>query len=155
MTERTHWHPVAACDDIAQQPRAARLLGEDLVLWRDAQGAVHAWPDRCPHRGAKLSLGRLEAGRLECPYHGWQFDASGRCVHVPALPSFAPPATHRVATFETREAQGLVKFIVLRRQKDDRHRTEFADASEKLHSIHLRHLDIEHTEVRLLVRKGF
>jgi phenylpropionate dioxygenase-like ring-hydroxylating dioxygenase large terminal subunit len=108
MTERTHWHPVAACDDIAQQPRAARLLGEDLVLWRDAQGAVHAWPDRCPHRGAKLSLGRLEAGRLECPYHGWQFDASGRCVHVPALPSFTPPATHRVATFETREAQGLV-----------------------------------------------
>lgn len=108
MSERTHWHPVAACEDIAQQPRAARLLGEDLVLWRDPGGAVHAWSDRCPHRGARLSLGRVEAGRLECPYHGWQFDASGRCVHVPALPAFTPPAGHRVAGFEAHEAHGLV-----------------------------------------------
>jgi phenylpropionate dioxygenase-like ring-hydroxylating dioxygenase large terminal subunit len=108
MIERQHWHPVASAHGVAGQPVAARLLGEDLVLWRDAAGAVHAWPDRCPHRGAKLSLGRVEAGRLECPYHGWQFAASGRCVHVPAVPSFTPPATHCVPAFEAREAHGLV-----------------------------------------------
>ena len=108
MIERRHWHPVALADAVAAQPAAARLLGEDLVLWRDEQGTVHSWPDRCPHRGAKLSLGRVDGGRLECPYHGWQFEGSGRCVHVPALPAFTPPATHCVPTFAVREACGLV-----------------------------------------------
>jgi phenylpropionate dioxygenase-like ring-hydroxylating dioxygenase large terminal subunit len=108
MIERQHWHPVAAAEAVAAQPFAARLLGEDLVLWRDEQGAVHAWPDRCPHRGAKLSLGRVDGGRLECPYHGWQFEGSGRCVQVPALPNFTPPATHCVQTFAARESCGLV-----------------------------------------------
>ncbi|RYF13833.1 MAG: aromatic ring-hydroxylating dioxygenase subunit alpha [Comamonadaceae bacterium] len=108
MIERTHWHPVADAQTIADGPVAARLLGDDLVLWRDPQGAVHAWPDRCPHRGAKLSLGRIEGGHLECPYHGWQFEGGGRCMRVPALPGFVPPATHRVQAFEAREDHGLV-----------------------------------------------
>ena len=105
--ERQHWHPVGSADSITHQPFAARLLGEDLVLWRDAAGALHAWRDRCPHRGAKLSLGRVENDRLECPYHGWQFAASGQCMHVPALPTFTPPPTHCVASFEVREAHDL------------------------------------------------
>lgn len=108
MIERQHWHPVAASESVRDAPLGARLLGEDLVLWRDPQGAVHAWPDRCPHRGARLSLGRVEAGHLECPYHGWQFAGSGQCVHVPALPSFTPPATHRVQAFQAQEACGLL-----------------------------------------------
>jgi phenylpropionate dioxygenase-like ring-hydroxylating dioxygenase large terminal subunit len=108
MIETQHWHPVASCESVVAQPLAARLLGEDLVLWRDEAGAVHAWPDQCPHRGARLSLGRVEGGRLECPYHGWQFAPSGQCVHVPALPAFTPPATHCVKTFGVREAHGMV-----------------------------------------------
>ncbi|GAB3769123.1 aromatic ring-hydroxylating dioxygenase subunit alpha [Ramlibacter monticola] len=108
MIERQHWHPVASAGALGTAPVAARLLGEDLVLWRDAQGAVHAWPDRCPHRGARLSLGRIAQGRLECAYHGWQFGPSGQCVHVPALPAFTPPATHCVRGFAAREAHGLV-----------------------------------------------
>lgn len=107
MIERQHWHPAIAADAIGNAPLSVRLLGEDLVLWRDGAGALHAWPDRCPHRGAKLSLGRIEGDRLECPYHGWQFDATGRCRQVPALPAFVPPATHCVATHEVREAHGL------------------------------------------------
>jgi phenylpropionate dioxygenase-like ring-hydroxylating dioxygenase large terminal subunit len=107
MTQREHWHPVVAAEQVADQPVAARLLGEDIVLWRDTGGMLHAWPDRCPHRGAKLSLGRIEAGRLECPYHGWQFEASGRCAHVPALPGFAPPASHCVQAHAVEEAHGL------------------------------------------------
>lgn len=108
MIERQHWHPVVDADAVQAAPLAARLLGEDLVLWRDAAGAVHAWPDQCPHRGARLSLGRVEGGHLECPYHGWQFGPAGQCLHVPALPTFTPPATHCVKTFEAREAHGLV-----------------------------------------------
>ncbi|MBE7369349.1 aromatic ring-hydroxylating oxygenase subunit alpha [Ramlibacter pallidus] len=107
MVERQHWHPVAAAEAVAAQPLAVRLLEEDLVLWRDAAGVLHAWPDRCPHRGAKLSMGRIVDDRIECPYHGWQFAPSGRCVHVPALPAFTPPATHCVPSFEAREAHGL------------------------------------------------
>lgn len=114
MIEKELWHPVALAADVAEAPAPARLLGEDLVLWRDTQGRAHAWQDRCPHRGAKLSLGRVvpcaSAGgtRLECPYHGWRFDAAGQCKEVPALPGFTPPATHKARTFAAREAYGLV-----------------------------------------------
>jgi len=108
MIEETFWHPVALSSDVADTPVAARLLGRDLVLWRDRAGALRAWADQCPHRGAKLSLGRVQDGRLECPYHGWQFEASGRCVQVPALPAFTPPATHCAHSFAACEAYGLV-----------------------------------------------
>lgn len=110
MLERSMWHPVVAADELGSAPQAARLLGEDLVLWRDATGAPRAFADRCPHRGTKLSLGRVVEGgtRLECPYHGWQFAASGQCVFIPAMPAFTPPASHRACTFEVCEAHGLV-----------------------------------------------
>lgn len=107
MIEKLHWHPVVASDAVGASPVAARLLQEDLVLWRDGEGGLHAWADRCPHRGAKLSLGRVEAGRLECPYHGWQFDGEAQCRHVPALPGFEPPAGHRAHAHEVCEAHGL------------------------------------------------
>lgn len=108
MIERTLWHPVAQPQDVAAVPVAARLLDEEIVLWRDGEGVVHAWADRCPHRGAKLSLGRVEEGRLECAYHGWQFASSARCVKVPALPGFTPPAAHCAQAYEAREAYGMV-----------------------------------------------
>ncbi|MFC5521055.1 aromatic ring-hydroxylating oxygenase subunit alpha [Polaromonas jejuensis] len=108
MIEETIWHPVALATGLTGQPLAAHLLGHEVVLWRDEAGAVHAWADQCPHRGAKLSLGRVENGQLECPYHGWQFAASGQCVKVPALPNFTPPAAHCARTYAAQEAYGLV-----------------------------------------------
>jgi phenylpropionate dioxygenase-like ring-hydroxylating dioxygenase large terminal subunit len=87
---------------------AVRLLERDVVLWRDATGGLQAFADQCPHRGARLSLGRVVDGQLECPYHGWQFASGGQCVKVPALPAFTPPATHCAKAFELREAHGLV-----------------------------------------------
>jgi phenylpropionate dioxygenase-like ring-hydroxylating dioxygenase large terminal subunit len=77
------------------------------VLWRSA-GAFSAFTDRCPHRGARLSLGRIRGDRLECPYHGWQFDRQGQCRLIPALPGFTPPAAHRASAWRVREAHGLV-----------------------------------------------
>ena len=108
MIENTLWHPVAASADLADKPLAVLLLEHAVVLWRDAAGVAHAWVDQCPHRGARLSLGRVCGDRLECPYHGWQFAASGQCVHVPALPAFTPPATHTARTFAACERYGLV-----------------------------------------------
>jgi phenylpropionate dioxygenase-like ring-hydroxylating dioxygenase large terminal subunit len=107
MIEKQHWHPLADLDALGAGPLAVRLLGEDLVLWRDGAGALHVWPDRCPHRGARLSLGRVCNDRLECAYHGWQFDTAGQCVTVPALPGFKPPPGHRVAAFEVQAAYGF------------------------------------------------
>ncbi|MDP3227744.1 MAG: aromatic ring-hydroxylating dioxygenase subunit alpha [Acidovorax sp.] len=109
MVESSLWHPVALVGDVAQTPVAVQLLDQPVVVWRDAAGAVHAFADQCPHRGARLSLGRVTPqGQLECPYHGWQFAADGRCTHVPALPAFVPPPGHCARAFEAREAHGLV-----------------------------------------------
>ncbi len=108
MIEETHWHPVALGEDVLEQPLAATLLERQLVLWRDAAGTVHAWADQCPHRGARLSMGRVIADRLECVYHGWQFAPGGQCVHVPALPTFVPPESHCARTYNACEKYGMV-----------------------------------------------
>ena len=109
MVESTLWHPVALAGDVANTPLAVQLLEQPLVLWRDGLGGVQALADRCPHRGARLSLGRVTVqGQLECPYHGWQFEGTGQCTHVPALPAFVPPTTHCARHHEACEAHGLV-----------------------------------------------
>ena len=108
MTERTLWHPVAQSSDVVDAPLSVQLLEQPLVLWRNTDGQVQSFVDRCPHRGARLSMGRVENGNLECPYHGWQFSTGGQCVKVPAVPDFTPPASQRVKAFEVQEAYGLV-----------------------------------------------
>lgn len=108
LLEQTLWHPVMASAELADLPIAVHLLGTELVLWKDKQGAAHAWADRCPHRGAKFSLGRVSGDRLECGYHGWQFSASGQCTLVPALPAFQPPASHCATVYELREAYEML-----------------------------------------------
>ena len=108
MTERTLWHPVAQSSEVVSAPLPVQLLEQPVVLWRNAEGEVQAFVDRCPHRGARLSMGRVENGNLECPYHGWQFSTGGQCVKVPAVPDFTPPASQRVKAFEVQEAYGLV-----------------------------------------------
>ena len=112
LVEGRHWHPVALGTAVGVQPLAVQLLDEALVLWRDAQGAVQAWADRCPHRGAALSMGCVRrvdgATQLECPYHGWRFGGGGQVVLVPALPGFVPPASHRATVFAAVERYGLV-----------------------------------------------
>jgi phenylpropionate dioxygenase-like ring-hydroxylating dioxygenase large terminal subunit len=113
VIESQLFHPVASVDELGARPLAAHLMGHDLVLWRDSAGTVHAAADRCPHRGAALSLGRVQGDTLECAYHGWRFDGSGQCVAVPALPAFVPPASHRACAYRARVVYGLV-WVALR-----------------------------------------
>ena len=108
MTERSLWHPVAQSSEVVTAPLPVQLLEQPLVLWRNAEGLVQAFNDRCPHRGARLSMGRVENNNLECPYHGWQFSSGGQCVKVPAVPDFVPPPSQCVKSFEVQEAYGLV-----------------------------------------------
>lgn len=108
MIEKKWWWPVALEADAGTGPVALELLGERLVLWRDAAGQPVLMTDRCPHRGAQLSLGRVVGSELQCPYHGWRFDASGRCVAIPAVPGFEPPASSSACRHGVQVAHGLV-----------------------------------------------
>ncbi|NMF85592.1 Rieske 2Fe-2S domain-containing protein [Nodosilinea sp. P-1105] len=83
------WYPVAYVEDLEQaRPTRFTLLERDLVIWWDPQGnAWRVFEDKCPHRLAPLSEGRVnEAGLLECPYHGWAFSGEGTCEHIPQQP---------------------------------------------------------------------
>jgi phenylpropionate dioxygenase-like ring-hydroxylating dioxygenase large terminal subunit len=103
------WHPVARVAELDRGgPLGARVLGEDLVLWRSGE-QLHAWRDLCVHRGTRLSLGKVVGGdRLECPYHGWTYGTDGRCVLMPAHPEQTPPAKACVATYRAAAAHGVV-----------------------------------------------
>jgi phenylpropionate dioxygenase-like ring-hydroxylating dioxygenase large terminal subunit len=84
------------------------LLDEALVGFRDEQGAV-VFKDLCIHRGTPLSLGTLIDGRLRCAYHGWEYDRTGACVRIPAIPDGSPiPRRARVITYHVAEQYGLV-----------------------------------------------
>ncbi len=108
MIERSLWHPVATASDLGDAPMPVQVLDESLVLWRDDSGVVRAFTDRCPHRGARLSLGCVRGGQLECPYHGWRFEGGGRVVATPAVPHFVPPPTHRVQAHAVQAHCGLL-----------------------------------------------
>ena len=81
---RRYWHPVAAVSELEQHPvKAIRLLGEELVLYRDRSGNYGLLERHCPHRRADLSYGFVEEVGLRCSYHGWCFDNAGRCIAQP------------------------------------------------------------------------
>jgi phenylpropionate dioxygenase-like ring-hydroxylating dioxygenase large terminal subunit len=102
------WHVVAYAPDLpAGTPVAARLLDEEIVLWR-VNGRTHAWRDLCVHRGTKLSLGRVENETLICPYHGWTYNEEGRCVHFPAHPNQQPPARAHATVYQVQEKYNWV-----------------------------------------------
>jgi phthalate 4,5-dioxygenase oxygenase subunit len=86
---RRYWQPAALVDEL-DGPRAIkpiRLMGEDLVIFRDDQGRYGLLGRSCPHRGTDLAYGRLEDGGLRCAFHGWLFDVSGQCLQTPAEPA--------------------------------------------------------------------
>lgn len=81
---RAYWF-VACLSAELRGPKQIVLWGEKIVLFRDAQGTARALLDRCSHRNVPLSEGTCVQGNIQCPYHGWQFDGEGNCVHIPAL----------------------------------------------------------------------
>jgi len=102
------WHSVARAEDVAEGGvLGARLLGEDIVIWRH-RGQVQAWQDVCLHRGTRLSLGKVTDGLLACPYHGWTYDMTGRCVRIPAHPDQSPPPKAVVKTYRVQERYELI-----------------------------------------------
>lgn len=101
------WWPVAISDKLRNQPVACQLHDTPLVLFRDSDGRAAALPDRCPHRFAPLSAGKVCDGQIECPYHGWRFSADGRCTRVPGT-DLAVGSKPLLESFPCCEAHGLV-----------------------------------------------
>jgi phthalate 4,5-dioxygenase len=115
---RHYWHPAALLDEfdprfdprMAERPlKAVRLLGQDFVLFRDAAGQWGLLDRDCPHRGADLAFARHEGDGVRCPFHGWKFDAQGRCLETPAEP-FGSTLCQRVRqrAYPVREVAGVL-----------------------------------------------
>jgi phenylpropionate dioxygenase-like ring-hydroxylating dioxygenase large terminal subunit len=83
---RPAWYPACTSEEVGvRRPRPLELMGAPLVVFRDGRGEASVLRDRCPHRNAPLSDGRVRDGALECGYHGWRFDGTGACVAIPGL----------------------------------------------------------------------
>lgn len=107
---RTCWYPIIFAVDLQpSKPYAFSIFGQPFVLFRGARSTLICLTDRCPHRLAKLSDGKVRDGRLECLYHGWQFGKDGACLHIPHLPEDATlPERAAVQSFPIEEQQGII-----------------------------------------------
>lgn len=83
---RRYWHPIGLLSDATDRPRKVRVLGEDLILFRDKSGRVGLLYPHCAHRGTSLYYGKVDEHGIRCCYHGWQFDVQGHCLHQPCEP---------------------------------------------------------------------
>ncbi len=107
---RRYWHPVGLIEDAGNTPKAVRVLGEDLVLFRDKAGRpglVHA---RCAHRGTTLYYGKVEDRGIRCCYHGWLFDVEGRCLEQPCEPGLGAQHKDKIRQpwYPVQELYGLI-----------------------------------------------
>jgi nitrite reductase/ring-hydroxylating ferredoxin subunit len=83
---RRYWHPIGLAGDATATPRQLRVLGEDLILFRDGQGRAGLVYPHCAHRGSSLYYGKVEERGIRCCYHGWLFDVQGHCLEQPCEP---------------------------------------------------------------------
>ena len=108
MSLRNNWYIACRSGELKQKPRPVRLFATSIVLWRDASEIAHALLDRCPHRNAPLSAGRVEDGCVVCPYHGWKFNGNGACIYVPSLADHRPLPNATVTSLAACEQDGYV-----------------------------------------------
>ena len=106
---RRYWQPVGLSSELGDLPTPVRVLGEDLVLFRDGRGRAGLLDAHCCHRGTSLEYGRLEREGVRCCYHGWLFDVEGRCLDMPCEPEDSTYTTKvRQPWYPCREYGGLV-----------------------------------------------
>ena len=108
---RNYWYPITTEERLTAEPvQPVRLLGEDLVVFRDGKGTLGLVDERCPHRGASLGYGYPEVEGLRCPYHGWMFDSQGKCLDTPNTSPDSPKfrASCAITSYPVRTMGGLV-----------------------------------------------
>jgi phenylpropionate dioxygenase-like ring-hydroxylating dioxygenase large terminal subunit len=104
------WYAILESDEVKHnQAIGVTRLGERLVVWRNQRGEVACARERCPHRGVALGIGQVVGDCVECPFHGFQFDPTGRCTVIPANGKNAPvPKVFQIKAYPTREAHGFI-----------------------------------------------
>jgi phenylpropionate dioxygenase-like ring-hydroxylating dioxygenase large terminal subunit len=104
------WYPVCTTAELTpDKPVRAQILGLPFVAFRDAEGRANVLSDTCVHRGGALHAGKVVGGRIACPYHGWQFDGTGKCTLVPSLGRDGNiPARAKVDAYPVEERYGIV-----------------------------------------------
>lgn len=106
---RRYWQPVALSKELKDLPKAIRILGEDLVVFRDGGGKTGLVDRHCAHRGTSLEYGKIESNGIRCCFHGWLYDTEGRCLEQPAEPSQSNSKNRvRQPWYPTHEFGGLV-----------------------------------------------
>lgn len=103
-----YWQLVAKANELARKPLRVFLDDRHLVLFRTASGKIGALEDRCAHRNAPLSRGRVCGEHLQCPYHGWVYDTGGKLAEIPALRELGDAAAVRVPHYSAVESQGFI-----------------------------------------------
>ena len=105
---RKYWYIAAKSTKLKKKPIRVTLWNEPLVLFRDSQGTPHALLDRCPHRNVPLSSGTVQKNHIQCPYHGWEFNGTGQCTHIPGRVQDNSSPTRNVLSFPVIEQQGYI-----------------------------------------------
>ena len=108
---RRYWHPVAMSSELGDLPLPLKVLGEELVLFRDLSGRLGLVQRRCPHRRASLEYGRLEERGIRCCYHGWLFAVDGSILEVPGQPPGVEEALQKsrcLGAYPVMDYKGLV-----------------------------------------------
>lgn len=110
---KNHWYAVEFGEEVTDTPHKTEVMGQHLVIYRDSHGTPVAQSDICIHRGGPLSGGKVKGDCIECPYHGWQYDPSGRCTVIPANREGLPiPKKARVDAYPCVERYGMI-FVFL------------------------------------------
>ena len=103
------WYPMATSAELTDKPLKVRALGQDFVLFRGEDGMAKCLSNTCTHRGGSLSGGKIRGNCIQCPYHGWEFDANGHCHRLPSLgPNPKIPARTRIDAYPVEERHGIV-----------------------------------------------
>lgn len=107
---KNQWYAVLSSKELkTNKPIGARRLGEELIFWRDDEDQINCISDRCCHRGAALSGGKIVGGNIECPFHGFQYGSDGKVKTIPANGKGAKVASnYKVKSYFVREAYGLI-----------------------------------------------
>jgi len=107
---RRFWQPVLASRNVTHRPQEVRILGEDLIIFRDRTGRPGLLYPRCMHRGTSLFWGKTEERGIRCCYHGWLFDVEGRCLEQPCEPNMGSAGRDKVRQpwYPVQERYGLV-----------------------------------------------
>lgn len=103
------WYVAAEAAEITTEPKGVRMLGQDLVVFRDSDNKAHCLSDVCIHRGGSLCRGKVIGSTVQCPYHGWRFNGAGNCVEIPSLGSGATiPKRARIDSYPVEEKYGWI-----------------------------------------------